>query len=93
MHLIRFILIGILIYLILKTVRIFVSGFRSASAKSKQPKKGEKTMVHDEVCDTYIPKDEALRVLKDGKEYFFCSEECRQLFLEGKTKKTTNLKK
>jgi uncharacterized protein len=41
-------------------------------------------MVKDETCDTYLPKEEAIVEKADGREYYFCSQECRQKFLEGK---------
>ncbi len=35
-------------------------------------------LVRDRVCDTYLPRSRALReVDADGREHFFCSEECR----------------
>ena len=39
-------------------------------------------MVKDEACDTYVPKEEAIREVIDGKEYFFCSKDCRRKFLD-----------
>lgn len=39
-------------------------------------------MVKDEACETYLPKNEALREVIEGREYFFCSKDCRQKFLE-----------
>ena len=44
-----------------------------------------KEMVVDPVCQKEIEKEDAYRVLKDGKEYYFCSWECREAFLSGKT--------
>jgi YHS domain-containing protein len=38
-------------------------------------------MVKDEACLTYVPKEDALREVIDGREYFFCSKECRKKFL------------
>jgi len=35
-------------------------------------------MVKDEVCGTYIPREEALTEMRDGVEHYFCSEECRR---------------
>ena len=35
-------------------------------------------MVRDEVCNTYLPREDALRAVQDGREVFFCSEECRR---------------
>ncbi len=35
-------------------------------------------MVKDEICNTYIPREEALTEVRDGQERCFCSEECRR---------------
>lgn len=37
-------------------------------------------LVQDPVCRTFIPRKEALKVEKDGKVYFFCSEGCLKRF-------------
>ena len=39
-------------------------------------------MVKDEICETYVSKEEAIREVIDGKEYFFCSKDCRRKFLD-----------
>ncbi len=39
-------------------------------------------MVKDEVCQTYLPRESALRETIDGEERFFCSPECRRKGLE-----------
>ena len=39
-------------------------------------------MVQDSVCKTYLPKDEAIKEIHKGQEYFFCSKECQRKFLE-----------
>ncbi|MFB0565952.1 MAG: transcriptional regulator [Candidatus Aminicenantaceae bacterium] len=41
-------------------------------------------MVKDEYCNTYLPKEDAIKEIAEGKEYYFCSNECRQKFLESK---------
>lgn len=38
------------------------------------------TLVQDPVCQTFIPRKEALKAERDGKEYFFCSEGCLKRF-------------
>ena len=38
-------------------------------------------MVKDETCNTYLPREEAILEKVDGREYYFCSQECRQKFL------------
>lgn len=39
--------------------------------------------VIDPVCHTEINQKDAYRMVKDEKEYFFCSWECREQFLKG----------
>jgi uncharacterized protein len=75
----KFLIIGILIYLLY----ILVKGlFR----KDKEIHRGSPgtgvidEMVRDPVCETYIPKRQAIRRVIDGKEFFFCSKECADKF-------------
>lgn len=42
----------------------------------------QKEMVTDYFCNKQIEKSQAYRVMKEGKEYFFCSWECREQFLK-----------
>jgi len=39
-------------------------------------------MVKDEVCKTYLPREDAIRETFGGGERFFCSPACRSKFLE-----------
>lgn len=41
----------------------------------------EEDLVEDETCGKKLEKKDAYRVFKNGKEYFFCSWECREKFL------------
>lgn len=41
-------------------------------------------MVKDEICNTYLPKEDAIKEIYQGKELYFCSKECQQKFLESK---------
>ncbi|MBC7364933.1 MAG: YHS domain-containing protein [Candidatus Aminicenantes bacterium] len=79
---IRLILLAIIFYLIYQFVKFF-QAIGEAAAKPANP--GSKTekrkiMVKDEVCNTYIPEDEALIEKYKGKTFYFCSEECRDKF-------------
>jgi uncharacterized protein len=40
-------------------------------------------LVQDPVCGTFIPRKEALKIHKNGKDYFFCSEGCLKRFQRG----------
>jgi YHS domain-containing protein len=39
-------------------------------------------MVQDPYCRIHFPKREGVRVEKDGREYYFCSEECRDKYFQ-----------
>ena len=79
----RIILYALLAYIVYKFIRLYqkLSQKRSSPLKSKQ---SSGMMVKDEICNTYLPQEDAIKELKEGKEYFFCSKECHQKFLESK---------
>jgi len=60
----------------------FIVGLGRKRQTPKPPQRLSGTMVKDEACNTYIPKEEAIREIIEGKEYFFCSKDCRRKFLD-----------
>ena len=85
---IQFMVRAILLFLFVYLVYLFVRFFRSLGKALRPPRHPSQSvrgkMVKDEICNTYIPQEEALREVRDGKEYFFCSRECRKAFLDRK---------
>jgi len=82
----RLLFYGLLIYLIYKILRFFQSPGKNRRNVSA-PKKKSGLMVKDKMCNTYLPKENAIREVHKGKEYFFCSDECRRKFLQSKKDK------
>ncbi|MBN2244376.1 MAG: YHS domain-containing protein [Candidatus Aminicenantes bacterium] len=82
----RIIFYALLIYVILKLFRLFQKPASSQKNQVENKVKTQGIMVKDEVCDVYLPKDEALKTIFQGKEYYFCSEKCKQKFLESHIK-------
>ena len=80
---IKVILYGLLIYLIFLLWRFFRALGR-ASKRPPAPKQVSGLMVKDVVCNTYLPKEDAVKEVYEGKEYYFCSITCRKKFLERK---------
>jgi YHS domain-containing protein len=75
-------MIAYLIYIVVKT-------YQSLKRTKKPPQKPSSKpgiMVKDQVCNTYLPKEDAIKEIHKGKEYYFCSEECRNKFLESRKK-------
>ena len=79
--LVRIIFYAFLFWMILKVVNFFTSQGQSRK-RPPQKKRLSGVMVKDEICNTYIPKEEAIREVRGGREYFFCSRECRSKFLD-----------
>ena len=70
-------LIGYLIYLV-------YGFFKAINRVSKQPrinKQPSGIMIKDETCNTYLPREDAIRVQYGGTDHYFCSQECKQKFL------------
>jgi uncharacterized protein len=74
----RFVLIAFLVYLAFVALRVFRLLTRTRPAAPKPEARIQGEMVRDEVCNTYLPREDALRAIQDGREVFFCSEECRR---------------
>lgn len=51
------------------------------SSSGPLPPRFEGAMVRDRVCETFVPRSQALRLRREGEEHFFCSEGCRSRFL------------
>lgn len=77
----RFLFIALVLYLIFVAVR-FIQAIGKPPGERRRPPTLGGTMVKDEFCNTYIPREEAIREVRGGKEYFFCSRECREGFMK-----------
>jgi uncharacterized protein len=85
--LIRIIFYALLAYVVYVLYRFF-QGINKASKASRVSKRPSGMMVKDEICNTYLPKEDTLKEVVEGKEYYFCSKECRDKFLEQKKKES-----
>jgi len=79
--LIRFLFILFILYVIFAVVR-FIQAIGKPPAERRRPPTLGGTMVKDAYCKMYIPREEAIREVHGGKEYFFCSRECRDGFMK-----------
>jgi hypothetical protein len=65
----------VLLRFLFRFVGAIVRGYREADAKAAAPR--ERELVRDRVCNTFLPKDRALRAVVNGHEEHFCSAACR----------------
>ena len=79
--LIRFLVAAVAIRLAWK----FFSGMLEGATQPRQvpPKKGV-MLVRDPVCGTYVDRTSALSVRGSGEVHYFCSEDCRTAYRQGR---------
>jgi YHS domain-containing protein len=80
--LIKFIIIGVAIYLLIKLLKPGVSKreTRAGYSRYQKPVAGE-DLVEDPVCHTYIPLSSALKMEVDGRTLYFCSQKCLDAYV------------
>ena len=84
---IRLLIIAGLIYFL---YRKYQSWSGSIAARRADPVETvEDVMIQDPYCETYFPKREGILLRRDGKEYYFCSRECRDGFAAEHSKTST----
>ncbi|MBN1225315.1 MAG: YHS domain-containing protein [Candidatus Aminicenantes bacterium] len=81
--LLRFIAYALLGYIAYLLFRFFTT-VNKGSRRPKSIKSQSGLMVKDETCNIYLPKEDAIKVTFEGKDYFFCSDDCKQKFLTSK---------
>lgn len=77
-RIIFYLFIAYLVYLVLR----FLFPARRKAQRNRPPRQLSGIMVKDEMCNTYLPEENALREKLDGRVHYFCSKECRERFLE-----------
>lgn len=84
----RLFLLALLLWIAWRLVRSLIREQIAQAAKSQLRKESEQEeettvqdiLVEDPVCQTLIPKHQALRLRQDGKTYYFCSDSCCDQF-------------
>ncbi len=80
----KIILYAFLGYIFYLLIRFFQAVNKKSRSQIKNPKHPSGMMVKDEICNTYLPKEDTVKEVYEGKEHYFCSNECRRKFLEQK---------
>jgi len=66
--------------------RVFIKFKQGLGLESRGPRPPQmpesEELVQDPVCRTFIPRKNALKASRDGKDYFFCSEGCLKGFMK-----------
>ncbi|MFC2169082.1 YHS domain-containing protein [Acidobacteriota bacterium] len=79
----RLLFYAFLAFIIYQIIRFFQI-INKAGKTPRSTKQLSNIMVKDSTCNTYLPKEDAIKEIYEGKEYYFCSKECQQKFLASK---------
>jgi len=82
----RLVLLIVLLYLLYRLIKMVIGGPRlersREGGKQKKKERIEDEMVKDPQCGVYVPKREAVTAKVGGEKIYFCSEDCKEAFLE-----------
>lgn len=82
---IKYIFIFILIYLLYRLLKKYISGSRDATVESRkwnQQGEVEDEVIKDPHCGVYYPKRAMIPVKVEGSILYFCSENCKNAYLQ-----------
>lgn len=65
------------LYLVRLVLRAITGVLRPAPERAAAPPAAGVDMVRDQVCNTFLPRERALRAVVAGQEEHFCSADCR----------------
>ena len=80
----RLLITILLLYLGYRLIKVWL--LPEKSTKRTRREEGltdiDDVMVKDPFCGTYFPEQKGVKGVIEGKTYYFCSNECRDRFLE-----------
>ncbi len=79
---VRLFILAILFYIGWRLLRNLVREKMAKKPTSDKEARVQDILVEDPVCHTLIPKKQAIRLRKDGKTYYFCSDSCCDTFTD-----------
>ena len=88
----RFLFLCLLIYLGYRMVKGIMAPGPGRPPTGPDERTGEDfapiddIMVKDPYCDTYFPKRNGVKAVVEGETHFFCSDKCRDAYLEQRRK-------
>jgi len=85
MNVVRLVVLGILFYVAWLLLRGLFDFRKKGTVLDQKQSAGkdskvEDVLVEDPVCHTLVPRNQAIRLRKDGETYYFCSNACCDKF-------------
>lgn len=84
----RLLILAVLVYLAWRAVKSWMASnaLGRRAEGDLQTGQTDDLMEKDPFCGVYFPKREGVHLQRDGKDLYFCSEQCRDRYLEAEGK-------
>jgi len=76
----------LILFVVRLVARAVASVFRPSRRTRDTPKMAGVDLVRDRVCNTFLPRERAIRTVIAGHEEHFCSASCRDRALAGSSR-------
>jgi len=76
----RMVFYAVAAYLVYKFVKFLLAPLAGSQTRTRAEGRSG-VMVKDEVCSTYLPREDAITETIGGVDHYFCSQACRSKFL------------
>jgi YHS domain-containing protein len=80
----KFIILAVVGYVFYRALKSMITGSGTSPSEREQrgPNAVDDVLVQDPVCKTYVPQHSSIHIRRHGKLIYFCSEECRDRYLQ-----------
>ena len=78
-RLLLWLIVGFLIYTAFQAVKQAI--LKPPTPPAEKTSRGEE-MIQDPECGTYVPRNDAVKAQVKGKTQYFCSNDCRDKYLQ-----------
>lgn len=79
---IRFILFSLLVLVLYSVLHFLLKDMPFSSKRMRKSPPEPEELVQDPYCQTYVLKRSSIKKRVEGKDYYFCSQECLTRFIE-----------
>ncbi len=77
--------LDIFILLLVVAILLYRWSQKAPKEKAEDSEPSSTEMVQDPNCSTYVPETEAIKASIAGRDYYFCSEECAEIYRKKKS--------
>ncbi len=80
----RFLILAIVAYVFYRALKKWmIGGGTDVDQHRSSGKAVDDVLIQDPVCQTYFARRDGVHLRHEGRDLYFCSQECRERYLQG----------